>query len=74
MDSLQELFTAVMVVVGIVSAIVARFQETSSELSFVARFFKVFDVTQIFDATRSLSDVPVDFDDGEDFDASVSEE
>ena len=74
MDSLQELFAAVMVVVGIVSTIVARFQETSSELGFFARVVKVFDLSQIFDSTRSLGDVSVDLYDGEDFDTEVDGE
>lgn len=74
MDSLQELFAAVMVVVGIVSTLIARFQETSSELSVFARAFKVLDISQIFDSTRSLSDVPEDLDDGEDFDAPLPPE
>ena len=74
MDSLQDLFIAVMAVVTAVSVIITRFQETSSELGFLARAFKVFDPTQIFDSTRSLGDVPVDLYDGEDFDTEVDGE
>lgn len=74
MDSIQELIAAVLVVVGIVSTIFARFQETSSELGFFARVMRTFDITQIFDGTRSLSDGPEDLDDGEGFDAPVSDE
>lgn len=76
MDSIQEIIAAVLAIVAAVSTLVARYQETSPELSFLARIFKVGDLTQIFDSTRALSDVPedIDFDDGNDFDASVSEE
>lgn len=76
MDSLQDLFVAVMVVVGIVSTIIARFQETNPEIGFFARVFKTLDILQVFDSTRALSDVPVDFDlnDGEGFDDVISEE
>ena len=74
MDSIQEIIAGIVMIVAAVSAIIARFQETSSELGFLARAFKVFDPTQIFDSTRSLGDVPVDLYDGEDFDTEVDGE
>ncbi len=74
MDSLQELFVAVMAVVGIVGTLVARFQATSSNLSLIARFAIVFDLTQVFDSTRALSDEPEDLDDGDGFDDEVDDD
>lgn len=73
MDSIQEIIASVLAVVAAVSTLIARFQETSSELGLFARIFKVLDFSQVFDSTRSLGDVPEDLDDGEDFDAPVSE-
>ncbi len=58
MDSIQEIIGAGMVIVGAVAAIVARFKETSSSLSFIARLFKALDLTQVFDSSRSLGDEP----------------
>lgn len=75
MDSIQDLFAAIMVVVGIVGTFIARFQATSSKLGLIARLAIVFDLTQIFDSTRALSDEPedVDFEDPSDFDDEVQE-
>lgn len=56
MDEAEKIVTAVMVIVGAVGTLIARFKGTNPEHSMVRRLATVFDVTQVFDSTRKLSD------------------
>lgn len=56
MTELNDIFIAVGAIVAATATIVARFNETPSELGFFKRLMRALDLSQIFDNTRSLDD------------------
>ncbi len=56
MEELKEIAAGVAVVVAAVGTLVARWQETNPKNPWYVRVARVFDITQIFDSTRKLSD------------------
>ncbi len=56
MEELKEIAVAVGVVVAAVGTLIARWQETNPDNPWYVRLARVFDLTQIVDSTRKLSD------------------
>ena len=56
MDELNDIWTAVAVIVAAVGTLVARWGETNPDNPWWKRLARVFDLTQIFDSTRKLDD------------------
>ncbi len=56
MEQMTEIGAAVAAIVAAVGTLVARWSETNAENPWYVRLARVFDLTQIFDSTRKLSD------------------
>lgn len=56
MSELVEAYGGVLVVIGAIGALLARWNETNKDNPWYVRIMKVLDVTQIFDSTRKLDD------------------
>lgn len=56
MEQLTEIGIAVSAIVAAIGTLVARWSETNPENPWYVRLARVFDLTQIFDSTRKLSD------------------
>jgi hypothetical protein len=56
MGELESIWTAVAVVIGAVSTLIARYQATNEDKKWYQRLATTFDLTQIFDSTRGIDD------------------
>lgn len=56
MSEMESIAASVMAIVAAVGTLIARWKGTNPEDGVVKRIATVFDVTQIFDSTRKLSD------------------
>ena len=56
MNEVNDIGTAVAVIVAAVGTLVARWSETNPDNPWWKRLARVFDLTQIFDTTRNLDD------------------
>lgn len=56
MEDVEKIVGGVLAIVAAVSTIVARFNGTDKSKGFFGRLFVTFDLSQVFDSTRKLSD------------------
>ena len=56
MSELFDAYGGVLVVIGAIGALIARWNETNKDNPWHVRLFKVLDLTQIFDSTRKLDE------------------